>query len=245
MKQLSRILLAAGFVALTACGAQADTPPKDLKTILTKKLGRPVDSVNGTPIKGVYEVVLGKRQIIYSDAQGNYAFIGDLVDISKKESLTEKRLAEMMKTDFAKLPLADAIKEVRGDGSRKLAVFTDPDCPFCKRLEQQSLDGVTNTTIYYFLMPLTQLHPDAERKSKAIWCAPNRLAAHTDWMLQGKLADNAADCDNPIARNIELGAALGISGTPALVFGNGEIVSGAIPKDELEALLTKNSKSGK
>jgi thiol:disulfide interchange protein DsbC len=239
MKHLVRIMMAAGVFTMVACTAQADTPPKDLKATLSKKLGRPVDAVNPTPVKGIYEVVMGKRQIIYTDAKGEYAFVGEMVDVAKKESLTEKRIAELMSTDFSKLPLADAVKIVRGDGSRKLAVFTDPDCPFCKRLEQQSLAGIDNITIYNFLMPLPQLHPDAQRKAVALWCSKDQAAAWRTWFFDGKLPENTADCENPVQRNMAFGESLGISGTPALIFADGQIVSGAIPKEQIEDLLSK------
>ncbi|QLG86765.1 DsbC family protein [Chitinibacter bivalviorum] len=240
MKHLARLMMAAGLFTMVACTAQADTPPKDLKATLSKKLGRPVDAVNPTPVKGIYEVVMGKRQIIYTDAKGEYAFVGEMVDIAKKESLTEKRIAEMMTTDFSKLPLADAVKIVRGDGSRKLVVFTDPDCPFCKRLEQQSLAGIDNITIYNFLMPLPGLHPDAERKSKLIWCAgADQTTAWKNWFFDAKLPEGTGECENPVQRNMALGESLGISGTPALIFADGQIVSGAIPKEQIEELLNK------
>ncbi|WP_157315177.1 DsbC family protein [Chitinibacter sp. GC72] len=239
MKYLTRMMMAAGVLAMVACSAQADSQPKDLKATIAKKLGRPVDSVNPTPVKGIYEVVMGKRQIIYTDAKGEYAFVGELVDIAKQESITEKRMAALMSTDFSKLPLADAVKIVRGDGSRKLAVFTDLDCPFCKRLEQQSLAGIDNVTIYNFMMPLPQLHPDAARKSAMVWCSSDPATAWHNWFFEGKLPENASNCANPVQRNMELGAALGINGTPALIFVDGQIVSGAIPKEQIEDLLNK------
>ncbi|WP_028449609.1 DsbC family protein [Chitinibacter tainanensis] len=240
MKHLTRLLVAAGVLTMVACSAQADTPPKNLKETISKKLGRPVDAVNSTPVKGVYEIVIGKNNIVYSDAKGQYMFVGELVDVTKKESLTEKRIAELSKTDFNKLPFADAVKIVRGDGSRKMAVFTDPDCPFCKRLEQVSLNGLDNVTIYNFLMPLPGLHPDAARKSGMIWCSADQQVAWRNWFFDGKLPENGPECDNPIERNMQLGASLGISGTPALVFANGQIVSGAVPQEQIEAMLAKS-----
>ncbi|QKJ67050.1 DsbC family protein [Deefgea piscis] len=238
MKHLTRTLIAAGMIALTACSAQADAPPKDLKANLAKKIGQPVDSVRETPIKGLYEVVLNKRHIVYSDAKGEFVVVGDMVNVATKKSLTEARMAELNKVDFAKLPLADAIKEVRGNGSRKLVVFSDPDCPFCKRLETQSLAGIENITIYTFLMPLAGLHPDAARKSELIWCSENPQKAWSEFMHNGNLPTGGkTTCDNPIARSVKLGESLGINGTPALIFADGQIVSGAIPKDEIEKIL--------
>lgn len=240
MKHFTRTLIAAGMIAMTACSANADAPPKELKATLAKKLGQPVDSVKETPIKGLYEVVLNQRHIVYSDAKGEYVVVGDLVNVASKKSLTEARMAELNKVDFAKLPLADAIKEVRGDGKRQLVVFSDPDCPFCKGLETQSLAGVDNITIYTFLMPLASLHPDAARKSELIWCAENPTKAWQDFMHQGKLpTDGKTTCENPVARNVKLGESLGINGTPALIFADGQIVSGAIPKEEIKKILAK------
>ncbi|WP_035853442.1 DsbC family protein [Deefgea rivuli] len=238
MKHFTRTLIAAGMIAMTACSANADAPPKELKATLAKKLGQPVDSVRETPIKGLYEVVLGKRHIVYSDAKGEYVVVGDMVNVGTKKSLTEARMAELNKTDFAKLPFADAIKEVRGTGKRQLVVFSDPDCPFCKRLEQQSLAGIDNVTIHTFLMPLAGLHPDAARKSELIWCAEDRTKAWQDFMHQGNLPTGGkTQCDNPVARSIKLGESLGINGTPALIFADGQIVSGAIPKEEIEKIF--------
>ncbi|TJZ78903.1 DsbC family protein [Chitiniphilus eburneus] len=243
-----RTVIATGMIALTACSASADTAkePKEataLRAKLQKSLdGRSVVSIGATPIKGLYEVVLEGRQIVYTDAKGDYILVGDLVDVARKSSLTQDRIAELAVTDFSKLPLDKAIKEVRGDGSRKLAVFSDPDCPFCKRLEKDSLNGVDNVTIYTFLFPLS-IHPDADRKSKLIWCAKDRTAAWQTWVHDEKLPeDSNADCANPINDNLALGEKLGISGTPALIFGNGRIVSGAIPKEQLEAMLATPAK---
>ncbi len=241
-KKIVPALLATGLIALTACSASADGKPQaEIKAKLVKQLqGREVVSVNSTPMKGIYEVVLGGNMIVYTDARADYLLFGDMVDVVKRTSLTKDRLDELRKVDFAKLPLDLAIKEVRGDGSRKLVVFSDPDCPFCKRLEQDSLKDISNITIYTFLMPLDQLHPDAARKSRAIWCAPDRVAAWKNWIFNGKLPEPARDnCDNPVAKTTELGASLGISGTPGLIFANGRIVPGAIPRAEIEKLLAE------
>ncbi|SMC26395.1 thiol:disulfide interchange protein DsbC [Andreprevotia lacus DSM 23236] len=245
MKKLTRLLAAAGLVALTACSVNAaDTVPKDLKAKLQKQLpDQEITSVGVSPVKGLYEVVLGKNNVVYADESGAYVFVGDLIQLSSKQSLTEARKTELMKTDFAKLPFDRAIKEVRGDGSRKLAVFSDPDCPFCHKLEKESLNGVTNVTIYTFLFPLP-MHQDAERKSVAMWCASGTgPAAWRAWMDNNKLPEPAkTDCANPVKDNLALGEQLGISGTPALIFTNGKIVPGAIPKAKLEELLAAAAK---
>ncbi|WP_028456321.1 DsbC family protein [Chitinilyticum litopenaei] len=239
-KQLAAALMLAGALTATGCSAAADSsaPPADLKAKLSKSIGREVTAVNKTPIKGIFEVIIDKREILYSDAKGEYILQGDLVNVAKRTSITREREAELSVTDFSKLPLADAVKEVRGDGSRKLVVFSDPDCPFCKRLEQQSLAQTDNVTIYTFLFPLS-IHPDAERKSRLIWCAEDRAAAWKDFMFKDKLAENKGECENPVARNLKLGESLGITGTPALIFENGRMVAGAVPADVIERLLNE------
>lgn len=237
MKSITQILIAAGFLALTACSASADNSTAQLKQKLAKQLpGREITSINTTPMKGIYEVVIGKRQIVYTDIKGEYILAGDMIDLAKKTSLTEQRAAELQKTDFSKLPLEQAFKEVRGNGSRILAVFSDPDCPYCKKLERESLNGITNVTIYTFLMPLS-IHPDAERKSKVIWCSADKQAAWSNFMLKDQALEGKVDCENPVEKNMKLAESLGISGTPALIFKSGQIVSGAIPKEQIEQLL--------
>lgn len=244
LKKIAHALIATSLIGLTACTASAEgesKPQAEIKAKLTKQLpGREVTAVNNTPMKGIYEVVLGNNMIVYTDAKAEYLLFGDMVDVVKRTSLTKERMDELRKVDFAKLPLELAIKEVRGDGSRKLAVFSDPDCPFCKKLEQEGLKDISNITIYTFLMPLAELHPDAARKSRVIWCAQDRTAAWKNWIHNGKLPEPAKDdCENPVARTVQLGASLGISGTPGLIFANGRLVPGAIPRADIEKLLAE------
>ena len=244
LKNIVRSLAVAGLMGMTACSASAEVSSKQaaaIKEKITKNIpGRAVVSVQNSPMKGMFEVVLQGNLIVYTDAKADYMIFGDMVDVVKKKSVTEERLAELRKIDPSTLPLDMAIKEVRGNGSRQLVVFSDPDCPFCKRLEQDGLNGVTDITIYTFLMPLAQLHPDAARKSRLIWCAEDRTAAWKNWILNGKLPENGKDdCENPVEKTIELGGKLGISGTPGLIFANGRMVPGAVPKAEIEKYLAE------
>jgi thiol:disulfide interchange protein DsbC len=165
------------------------------------------------------------------------------VDLKSHANLTEQRRAELRTVDFSHLPLDKAIVKVKGDGSRKLAIFTDPDCPYCKQLEKE-LMGVSNVTLYIFLYPIAQLHPDAPRKSKAIWCAPDRVKAWDDLMIDGKAPPEPdAGCDTPIADLARIAAELHIDGTPGLIFGNGRMIPGAIPAADIEKYLNGPSKS--
>ncbi len=137
---------------------------------------------------------------------------------------------------MAKLPLDLAFKKVKGNGERKLIVFSDVDCPFCAKLEQE-LKSIDNVTIYTFLYPIDQLHPDAARKSRLIWCAPDRQKAWDAFFETGALPDNKGDCDNPVAKLAELGARYKVSATPTMMFADGSIVPGALPAQRLEAEL--------
>ncbi len=236
----SRKLLASLlFVPLVACAAQAGDDTGAVKKAFADKFPqREVASVSATPVKGVYEIVLKDRQIVYTDSKVDHMFVGDLVDVKARKSLTEERMNQISRIDWKDLPLELAIKDVRGNGARKLVVFSDPDCPFCKKLEKEGLAGLDNVTIYTFLFPITQLHPDAMSKSEKIWCSKDRLASWHGQMLKGTAPAGAGGCDTPLARLQELGQKLGVTGTPALVFPNGQLVPGAIGKADIEKLLS-------
>jgi thiol:disulfide interchange protein DsbC len=240
MKKTVFCLMLAGLLpALMSCSANADNANVQAvkKAFHERFADREIIDVRTTPLKGIYEVDVQGNQIVYVDQKVDYMMIGDLIDVKNQTSLTEKRQSDLSQVSWNSLPLKDAIKEVRGTGVRKLAVFTDPDCPFCKRLERESLEGVTDVTIYTFLFPLTQLHPDALHKSKQIWCATDRAATWTAFMHDGKPLTSVDTCATPIERNLALGQKLGINGTPALIFANGHLVAGAIPKEQLEKAL--------
>ena len=131
--------------------------------------------------------------MLYTDGKVKYIILGSVIDADKRINLTEEKLAKMRAIEWSALPLELAIKTVKGDGSRKLAVFADADCPYCKRLENE-FKKVDNVTIYTFLYPIDQLHPDSNQKSKKIWCAADREKAWREWILDGKLPDNDGKC---------------------------------------------------
>lgn len=196
-----------------------------------------VKSVTPTPFNGLYELFMEDGQILYTDDKLSFLIVsGKLVDPKTRQNLTDLRLAELTKVDFNSLPLDKAIKIVKGNGSRKLAVFSDPDCPFCVRLEKEGLKDVTDVTVYVLLYPL-EMHPDAANKARAIWCSSDRVQAWHDWMLDGKLPKNAGSCDTPIKSVGELGKRLGVTGTPTLIFSDGARVPGAIPSAQIEEIL--------
>lgn len=198
-----------------------------------------VDGVRTTPMSGIYEVQVG-MDLVYTDATVDYVLQGSLIDAKAKRDLTAARLESLQQVAFDTLPLKDAIKIVKGDGSRKLATFEDPNCPYCKQLHH-TLASVDNVTVYVFLFPI--LAPDSATKSRDIWCAADPAKAWTDWMVDGKAAATAsADCKTPLQENLALGRKLNVQGTPALFFGNGTRVNGALPLASLKEKLDAQGK---
>ncbi len=210
-----------------------------------KKLGGSVTSVCRTPF-GLFEVVVD-AEIIYVDERVNYLISGSAFDLRTQENLTAKRKEDVTRIDFRALPLQLAVKTVRGSGSRVLAVFEDPNCPYCKRFEKE-IAGLTDTTIYTFLYPIlsrdASVAEDSYPKSKAIWCAPDRAQAWSQVMLEGKhLAAAAQDCEHPLEEILALGQKLHITGTPTLVFSDGRRAPGAIPLDRVEQMLSEAART--
>jgi thiol:disulfide interchange protein DsbC len=201
-----------------------------------------VDKVTKTPYAGLYEVFMA-GQIIYTDEKLTFLIAeGRLVDPKTKKDITGERLEELTKIDFNTLPLDQAIKVVKGNGSRKLVVFSDVDCPYCKRLERNELANITDVTVYTFLYPIEQLHPDAANKSKLIWCANNRLKAWEDWILRDQLPSSAGNCEVPLDKVGQLAKKAGVTSTPTLIFADGKRMLGAQPYKEIERMLTAAAK---
>jgi thiol:disulfide interchange protein DsbC len=225
-------MLAAGMMTASAFADEASLK-KAIEATYPKVR---VQSITKTPFTGLYEVFLD-GQIIYTDDKLSFLIVeGRLIDPKNKRDLTAERMDELTKVNFAGLPLDKAVKVVKGNGSRKLVVFSDPDCPYCKKLEQKDLIGITDVTVYTFLYPLEELHPDAANKSRAIWCAQDKSKAWQEWMLNGQLP-KSKECDAPIDDLAILGRKLGITSTPTLIFENGKRVLGAYPGKEIEKML--------
>ena len=201
-----------------------------------------IESVIKTPYTGLYEVFMG-GQIIYTDEKLTFLIAeGRLVDPKTKKDITGERMEELTKIDFNTLPLDQAIKVVKGNGSRKLVVFSDVDCPYCKRLEQNELSNIDNVTVYTFLYPIEQLHPDAAAKSKSIWCASNRVKAWNDWIFNNKLPATTGNCEVPLEKVGELARKVGVTSTPTLIFADGKRMLGAQPYKEIEKYLQNAAK---
>ena len=232
-------LIATTFIVSAGTTHAADSPA----TALAKRLrelypNTQFSTVTDSPVSGIYEVVMG-RNIAYTDEHGRYFLFGHLFDLPTQRDLTAERKDELARIDFAQLPLEDAIKTVHGAGSRVVAVFSDPDCPYCKQLEPE-LAKIDDVTIYTFLMPLTQLHPDARNKAISVWCGANRVQAWAALMLRNQ-TPAAATCDHPVDRNVALGARHQITGTPTLIASDGRVMPGAASAAQIEDWLGKTS----
>lgn len=193
-----------------------------------------IDEVSKTPMNGLYEVRVNDSDIFYTDAEGNFLLQGHLIDTKAKRNLTEERVDKLSAIDFGALPVKDAFVVVRGNGKRKMAVFEDPNCGYCKRFERD-MQKVSDVTIYMFLYPI--LSPDSTDKSKNIWCSKDKAKAWTDLMVRDQPVPKAS-CDTAaLERNIEFGKKHKITGTPTLFFADGSRVPGAINSQQVEKFL--------
>jgi len=234
VKSKLAVLLAAGLV--TSCvGAQNSVEATIKKNIEPRLGGAKIESIKETPYGGLYELRVA-GDILYTDKKGEYLVIGHVYDAKTTRDLTRERIDDINKIKFSDLPLGDAIKQVKGDGKRVIAVFEDPNCGYCKKLRQTALKDLDNVTIYTFMYNI--LSEDSFVKSKNIWCATDRAKAWDDWMIAGKPAASApASCATPNDKVLALGQKLKIQGTPAIFFADGSRIPGAVDLATLEKKL--------
>ena len=240
LKQFVRLV---GVVTLMCLAAAASAQEAAIRQALAQRLPqlKVVDEIKPAGVSGLYEVRVNGSEIYYTDAKGDFLIDGQIIETKTRRNITEDRIAKLTAIPFDSLPIKDAFTLVRGNGQRKMAVFEDPNCGYCKRFERD-LQKVDNVTVYLFLYPV--LGPDSVKKSQDIWCAKDRVAAWQDWMLRDQAAGAAnAACDTgAIARNVELGRKYKITGTPTLLFVNGARIPGAIDNARVEQALADTSK---
>ena len=241
LKPLLIALLLASGSALANASPSAETVMSNLKQRYPKTTFK---SVSETQLPGIYEVIMGKN-IAYVEADGRYFIFGHLFDMVTQKDLTEEKLPETAqadgaeKVDVSKLPLQDAIKNVKGKGERVMYVFSDPDCPYCKQMEN-NLASVDNVTIYTFMFPIDALHPQAKAKAVGVWCASDKIKAWED--LTRKSIVPEGSCDNPVDRNVALAESLSIRGTPTIILADGTLIPGAVQAARLNQLLAQAKK---
>jgi len=220
--------------AATPVANAAETPEAAaIRKVLEQRFpGAHISHVAKSSYFGLYEVMLDDN-LVYTDPAAAYVFVGSMYDTATKQNLTEARSRKLNRVALDKLPYELAFKRVKGDGSRKLVIFSDADCPFCHRLETE-IRNLDNVTIYTFLFPIDQLHPKAAQKSKQIWCSADKAKAWDTFFASGKLPDNKGDCGDPVAKTQALGNSLKINATPTLIFADGTLIPGALPLPQIE-----------
>lgn len=219
-----------------AFAAHADTDA--VRHLLEKrqpKIAAHIRSVQPAHLLGLYEIYTDDRQLLYTDEGVNYLIAGDIHDARTLKNLTEARLAVLGAIPPSTLPLDLAMKRVKGNGKRLLVLFSDPDCPYCRKLEHE-LTSITDVTIYTFIYPIESLHPQAPEHARWIWCAADRQKAWEDYLLHNVLPPKR-ECPNPLQKIQDLGAKYSLSGTPTLVLGDGRLIAGLLRRDELEKAL--------
>lgn len=208
---------------------------KQIRTEIQKRLGTSanVRNVTPSPIPGLFEVQVN-NEIFYTDSNAKYLIQGEMVELASGNNLTTKRQEDINRIKWSELPQAQAFKVVRGNGSRQIAVFSDPNCGYCKRLEK-TLQQLDNVTIYNYLIPI--LSADSALKSKQIWCAADQQKVWNDWMLNNLGPSGKSDCANPIDKNVTLAKNYGINGTPTIFFTDGSRFPGAVQLADIEKKL--------
>ena len=224
----SLILLCLG-VGVGVVHAQSEA---QIRAELQKRIGpnTKIKSVNPSPISGVYEVLVG-TEVFYTDSNSKYLIQGDIIEIASGSNLTEQRKADLNRIKWSELSPANAFKAVRGNGSRQVAIFSDPNCGYCKRLEK-SLQQLDNVTIYTYLIPI--LSPDSAQKSKQIWCSTDPQKTYVDWMINNITPTGKSDCATQLDKNMAFAKTYGITGTPTLFFTDGSRFPGAVQITDIE-----------
>jgi thiol:disulfide interchange protein DsbC len=235
---LTAALALAASLAFPAHAQQEDRIKAELKKRVPEA---PVDSVRKAGYGNLYEVIVG-GDIYYTDESSSFLLAGSLIDLKTKQNVTEVRLRQVNAIKWAELPLEQAIKITRGNGSRKIAIFEDPNCGYCKRFERD-LIGVSDITVYVFLYPI--LAPDSVEKSKAVWCAADRGKMWLDHMTRDAAISGDTKCATPIDKVLALGKEKRVTGTPTIIFENGDRVPGAMALADFEKKLAESTSAAK
>ncbi len=233
MKFIKMVAVMAAGLSMAALATAETAEEANVKRLLGPKLeaGTTIDAVSKTSYSGLYEVRIG-NDVVYTDAKASHLFVGRILDTANFKDMTQARLDDLNRVTFADLPLEMALKTVKGNGKRVIAVFEDPNCGYCKRF-RRTVQELDNVTVYTFMYNI--LSEDSHVKAHNIWCASDRNKAWDDWMLNGKAAPKApAACTSPNEQVFALGRKLNITGTPTIFFADGSRIPGAIDKKGLE-----------
>ncbi|HAD68641.1 DsbC family protein [Acinetobacter radioresistens] len=224
MKKL--LMLALAGILSSSCFANVESVQNNLKQHYPNLK---FEQIQSTEMNGIYSAVLD-GQVVYVGEEANHILVGSMIRLKDQQNLTKDLVLKQNSIDWKQLPLQDAIKTVRGSGKRQLAVFSDPNCPYCKKLETE-LAKLNNVTIYTFIYPIK---PQSVKPAKQVWCSDSRTVAWQNLLVKGIQPTANTSCTNPIERNLSLGKSLGLQGTPAIIFSNGFKLMGAYPAEQIE-----------
>ncbi len=233
---MSRIVVGAvmQLAALTACADEAA-----VRRMVQDKLrgDGAIESVQKAPWGDLYEVVVRGPdgvQVYYVDSTATIVITGQAIDAKTGRNLTEERQRKLSAVKWDSLPFEHAVTTVRGGGRRKIAIFSDPNCPYCKRFEKD-LAKLDDITVHIFLYPV--IKPESLAQTKSVWCSKERAKAWNDLMLRDVRPSAKPDCDTPVEKLLALGRKLGANSTPTWFLENGERYQGAVPVEEVTRLL--------
>ena len=231
MNKLFSTIALVSFLSISIGMVQAQSE-QQIRSDLQKKVGSntKIKSIAPSPIPGIYEVLVGS-EVFYTDANTKYLIQGEIIEIATGKNITEQKQADLNRIKWSELNPSNALKVVRGNGSRQLAIFSDPNCGYCKRLEK-TLQQLDNVTIYTYLIPI--LSADSALKSKQIWCSADPQKTYIDWMVNGIAPSGKGDCTTPVDKNMAFAKTYGIAGTPTLFFTDGSRFPGAVQITDIE-----------
>lgn len=190
-----------------------------------------IENIQATDMKGIYSGSMD-GQVVYLGEDAQHILVGSMYRLSDQKNLTQDLVLKQNSIDWKKLPLQDAVKSVRGNGKRQIAIFSDPNCPYCKQLEAE-LSKLNDVTIYTFIYPIKT---QSIAVSKQVFCEKDPALAWSNLIGKGLQPKSNKPCINPIERNLNLGKSLGLTGTPAIIFSNGFKVMGSHPAQDIEKM---------
>jgi thiol:disulfide interchange protein DsbC len=230
---------AAAFALLTVLATAAMADEAAVRRLIKSRIGADarIEQIGRVPGSSLYEVAIrgpNGPQLFYVDEHARLIIVGEVLDGESGRNLTEERLRKLNAIDWASLPFADAITTKRGNGRRKIAVFSDPNCPYCKRFEKD-LARLDDIAVHIFLFPV--IRPESVPLTKSVWCSADRAKAWNDLMLRDITPTASPDCATPVEKLVALGRKLGASSTPTWFVETGERFSGAIALEDTRRIL--------
>jgi thiol:disulfide interchange protein DsbC len=232
-----------GTLALLALTFAAFADEAAVRRMVEEKLrgSGQVEGVQKMPFADLYEVVIRTPDgpaIYYVDSRATVIIAGKVFEAKTGRNLTEERERKLNAVKWESLPLQWAITSVRGSGRRKIAILSDPNCPYCKRFEEDlaKLDDIT-----VHILPYAIIRPESVQQAKAVWCSKDRVKAWNDLMFRRVEPRPERECDTPVEKLVQYGRSIGATATPTWFLESGERFSGAMPIEQTRRLLDEAS----